>query len=111
LQLDDEMHRLRVEIEVSRSKRLVKLADKDPEATMLDFVQPTGSGGGTVDERRFARADETGRRGPGMRATTCLSSRTFFKSPNEQHTRTDHHVARMSRTENGTLSGSSHFEI
>jgi hypothetical protein len=39
-----------------------QLADKDPEAVMLDFVQPTGSGGGTVDERGFARADETDRR-------------------------------------------------
>jgi hypothetical protein len=36
--------------------------DGVPEAVMLNFVQPTGSGWGTVDERGFARADETDRR-------------------------------------------------
>jgi hypothetical protein len=38
------------------------LADEDAEAVMLDFVQPTGSGGRAINERGFAGADEADRR-------------------------------------------------
>ena len=43
-------------------RTLTQLADKDSEAVMLDFLQPAGSGGRVIGERRFARADETDRR-------------------------------------------------
>jgi hypothetical protein len=39
-----------------------QLADKNPEAVMLDLVEPARPGGRTFDERSLARADETGRR-------------------------------------------------
>jgi hypothetical protein len=37
---------------------LVLLAGKDAEAVVLDLVQPAGSGGRAVDERRLAGAEE-----------------------------------------------------
>jgi hypothetical protein len=41
---------------------LALLAGEDSEAVMLDLVQPAGSGGRAIGERRFARADEADRR-------------------------------------------------
>jgi hypothetical protein len=43
-------------------RALAELAGEDAEAVMLDLVQPTGTGGRTIDERGLARAEETGRR-------------------------------------------------
>jgi hypothetical protein len=41
---------------------LTELADENPEAVMIDFMQPTGAGGRMVGEGRLARANETDRR-------------------------------------------------
>jgi hypothetical protein len=60
-------------------RALVQLADKDAEAVMLDFVQPTGSGGGTVDERGFARADEP--TGGNRRQRAGEARQTFLNPP------------------------------
>ena len=43
-------------------RALAQLADKNSETVMLDFVQPTGSGGRAINERGFAWADEADRR-------------------------------------------------
>ena len=49
-------------------RALAQLADEDAEAIMLDFVQPTGSGGRAINERGFRPAEFVAS-GPGRRAT------------------------------------------
>jgi hypothetical protein len=39
-------------------------AGEDAEAVVFYFMQPAGSGGRALDERRFARANEAGRNAP-----------------------------------------------